>query len=58
MRHTYSCPLRWADMDLLAHVNNVTYLDYVADVLPSLGEEGVQTCTLRDLVPEGPEATV
>lgn len=32
------------------------YLDYVADVLPSLGEEGVQTCTLRDLVPEGPGA--
>ena len=30
------------------------YLAYVADVLPSLGEEGVQTCTLRDLVPEGP----
>ncbi|NUL07635.1 AAA family ATPase [Streptomyces lunaelactis] len=28
------------------------YLAYVADVLPSLGEEGVQTCTLRDLVPE------
>ena len=29
------------------------YLAYVADVLPSLGEEGVQLCTLRDLVPEG-----
>lgn len=29
------------------------YLNYVADVLPSLGEEGVQTCTLRDLVPQG-----
>ncbi|WP_205856403.1 RNA polymerase recycling motor ATPase HelR, partial [Phytoactinopolyspora endophytica] len=29
------------------------YLTYVADVLPSLGEEGVQTCTLRDFVPEG-----
>jgi hypothetical protein len=29
------------------------YLNYVGDVLPSLGEEGVQTCTLRDLVPEG-----
>ena len=27
------------------------YLSYVADVLPSLGEEGVRTCTLRDLVP-------
>ncbi|HEU0101723.1 MAG TPA: RNA polymerase recycling motor ATPase HelR [Mycobacteriales bacterium] len=34
------------------------YLAYVADVLPSLGEEGVQTCTLRDLVPEGPAAGV
>jgi hypothetical protein len=33
------------------------YLDYVADVLPSLGEEGVRTCTLRDLVPEGSDAT-
>ena len=32
------------------------YLTYVADVLPSLGEEGVQTCTLRDLVPEGASA--
>ncbi|MFJ8431043.1 RNA polymerase recycling motor ATPase HelR [Kitasatospora sp. NPDC094019] len=29
------------------------YLDYVGDVLPSLGEEGVQTCTVRDLVAEG-----
>ncbi len=29
------------------------YLAYVSDVLPSLGEEGVQTCTLRDLVTEG-----
>lgn len=34
------------------------YLDYVADVLPSLGEEGVQTCILRDLVDEGAAATV
>ncbi|MFJ3175839.1 RNA polymerase recycling motor ATPase HelR [Streptomyces roseus] len=34
------------------------YLDYVADVLPSLGEEGVQTCTVRDLVPEGAGAPV
>lgn len=33
------------------------YLAYVADVLPSLGEEGVRTCTLRDLVPEGAAAT-
>jgi len=32
------------------------YLAYVSDVLPSLGEEGVLTCTLRDLVPEGAAA--
>jgi DNA polymerase III delta prime subunit len=32
------------------------YLAYVADVLPSLGEEGVQTCTVRDLQPEGEDA--
>jgi hypothetical protein len=31
------------------------YLAYVGDVLPSLGEEGVRTCTLRDLVPGGRE---
>ena len=34
------------------------YLAYVADVLPSLGEEGVRICTLRDLVPEGATARV
>jgi DNA helicase IV len=34
------------------------YLAYVADVLPSLGEEGVQTCTLRDLVTEGTAAKI
>ena len=34
------------------------YLAYIADVLPSLGEEGVQTCTLRDLVAEGAAAGV
>ena len=32
------------------------YLAYVSDVLPSLGEEGVQICTLRDLVAEGATA--
>ena len=34
------------------------YLAYVADVLPSLGEEGVQTATLRDLVAEGASAAI
>jgi hypothetical protein len=34
------------------------YLAYVSDVLPSLGEEGVQIATLRDLLPEGATAAV
>ena len=34
------------------------FLAYVSDVLPSLGEEGVQTATLRDFLPEGAAATV
>ncbi|MBT2440904.1 AAA family ATPase [Streptomyces sp. ISL-36] len=34
------------------------YLAYVEDVLPSLGEEGVQTCTVRDLVAEGAAAAI
>jgi len=34
------------------------YLAYVADVLPSLGEEGVHTATLRNLVPEGAAAAI
>lgn len=31
MRHTYSCPVRWADMDALGHVNNVVYSDYLQE---------------------------
>ena len=34
------------------------YLAYIGDVLPSLGEEGVQTCTVRDLIAEGATATI
>jgi DNA helicase IV len=34
------------------------YLAYVSDVLPNLGEDDVQTCTVRDLVAEGAAAGV
>lgn len=44
--------------DVLVVGPHEPYLAYVSDVLPSLGEEGVQTCTLRDLTPEGAAATV
>lgn len=36
MPHTYECFLRWADLDLLGHVNNVTYLDYVTEAREAL----------------------
>ncbi|KQX08351.1 AAA family ATPase [Leifsonia sp. Root1293] len=35
---------------------SLPYLDYVSDVLPGLGEDGVETCTLRSLVAEGAAA--
>lgn len=31
MRHTYECPVRWADIDMMQHVNNVTYVDYLQE---------------------------
>lgn len=37
---------------------SAAYLSYVADVLPNLGEDGVQTCTLRNLLAEGADAGV
>jgi acyl-CoA thioester hydrolase len=30
-RHTFRCPLRWADMDAYGHVNNVTFLRYLEE---------------------------
>jgi DNA helicase IV len=34
------------------------YLAYVSNVLPALGEDGVQTCTIRHLVDEGAAAGI
>ncbi len=31
MRHLYECPMRWADLDMLGHVNNVVYVDYLQE---------------------------
>jgi acyl-CoA thioester hydrolase len=31
VRHVYECPLRWADLDLQGHVNNVVYIDYLQE---------------------------
>lgn len=55
--------LLYADPRLQGHRGGVLvvgphepYLAYVADVLPSLGEDGVRTCTIADLVAEGATA--
>lgn len=55
--------LLYADPRLAKHHGGVLFvgphprfLAYVDDVLPSLGEDGVRLCTLRDLVPEGATA--
>ncbi len=52
MRHTYLCPLRWADLDELGHVNNVAYVDY-------LQEARVELLRLlrQGVVPGSPEET-
>jgi acyl-CoA thioester hydrolase len=31
VRHLFRCPIRWADLDMLGHVNNVTYVDYLQE---------------------------
>ena len=36
MRHVYECPVRWADLDLLGHVNNVAYVDFLQEARADL----------------------
>jgi acyl-CoA thioester hydrolase len=36
VRHRYLCPLRWADLDQLGHVNNVRYVDYLQEARGAL----------------------
>ncbi|HWJ82124.1 MAG TPA: thioesterase family protein [Nocardioides sp.] len=31
MRHRFVCPIRWADLDQLGHVNNARYVDYLQE---------------------------
>ena len=51
MRHVYECPLRWADLDLLGHVNNVIYVDYLqearVDMMRSLLPDHTTPATAR-----------
>lgn len=40
VRHRYECPLRWADLDILGHINNVRYVDYLQEARGAL----LRTC--------------
>ncbi|MER7653762.1 thioesterase family protein [Streptomyces rimosus] len=31
VRHLYSCPLRWSDMDAFGHVNNAVFVRYLEE---------------------------
>ncbi|HEY0891115.1 MAG TPA: thioesterase family protein [Nocardioides sp.] len=52
MRHLYECPMRWADLDMLGHVNNVVYADYLqearVDLLRLHSATGGQTDRLAE----------
>ena len=49
MRHLYRCPLRWADLDLLGHVNNVTYVDYLQEARVDMFRAHVPDSRAEDL---------
>lgn len=44
-RHSYSCRVRWSDVDVFGHVNNVKYFEYVQeariDFMHSLAEDTI-----------------
>lgn len=57
VRHRYACPIRWADLDLLGHVNNVRYVDYLQEARVDLlrshrwsGSAGEATESLVDAI--------
>ena len=49
MRHVYECPLRWADLDLQGHVNNVVYVDYLQEARVDLLRLHAPTARTDDL---------
>ena len=47
-RHRFTIPLRWADFDAMAHVNNAAYLEFMQDARVSLIHEmGLDTSSLK-----------
>lgn len=52
MRHTYESSLRWADLDPLGHINNVTYVDLLQEARISFfGQHRIIAAS--EVTPEG-----
>ncbi len=55
MRHLYQCPMRWADLDLLGHVNNVVYVDYLQEArVDMMRTHAPRTRSPRDVPADSP----
>jgi acyl-CoA thioester hydrolase len=50
VRFTFSCQVRWDDMDAFGHVNNVTFFAYMQEARTSMLFAGEAADHLRDLI--------
>lgn len=58
VRHLYECPLRWADLDPLHHVNNVRYADYLQEARVDMFRVHAPWMRIQDLTARPDEALV
>jgi acyl-CoA thioester hydrolase len=50
VRFTFSCPVRWDDMDAFGHVNNVTFLTYMQESRTAMLFAGEAAEEIPDLI--------
>src|SRR5665213_580765 len=50
VRFTFSCPVRWDDMDAFGHVNNVTFLTYMQEARTGMLFAGEAAEHIPDLI--------
>jgi acyl-CoA thioester hydrolase len=50
VRYTFSCPVRWDDMDAFGHVNNVTFLTYMQEARTGMLFAGEAAEHIPDLI--------
>ena len=50
MRFTFSCPVRWDDMDAFGHVNNVTFFTYMQEARTGMLFAGEAAQRIPDLI--------